>query len=79
MTCYHSFMPKENSVVRKDHVLEEIKWRCKKAEYHCSTTDLKSTITLPASDVLANHEDPVVVCDKVTTVDNLIELSHGIP
>ena len=71
-------MSKAGTVVRylEDSVLENrIKWRCKRAEYHCSTRDLKSTVALPASVVLANHEDPVVVFDKVGRVDNLTELS----
>ena len=79
LTCCHNFMSKTGTVVRylEDSVLEgKIKWRCKRAEYHCSTRDLKSTVSVPAKVVLANHEDPVVVCDKVGRVDNLTELSH---
>ena len=71
-------MLKKNTIVRnlEDHVLQKIKRRCKRAVYHCSTTDLKSTVAVPASVVLANHEDPVVVCDKVSTVDNLTEFPN---
>ena len=71
-------MSKKNSILRnlEDDVQKKIEQNCKQAEFHCSTTDLKSTVTLPASVVLANHEDPVVVCDTVSTVDNLIELPH---
>ena len=81
LTCCHNFLIKTkiNSIVRtlEDRVLEKkIKWKCKRTVFHCSTKDLKSTVALPASVVLANFRDPVVVCDKVGRVDNLSDLSH---
>ena len=57
-------LPKED-----DGCLEkQMKSRCKRAKYLCSTRDFEGTVALTANIVLTNRDDPVLIFDMVSSV-----------
>ena len=78
LSCCHNFLTRDHACrlgkLKDDNVKQEIKRNCKKAQFHFSTKDFKSTVPVSADVVLKNCEDPVLVFDKVGTIGHHFKL-----
>ena len=70
LTCCHNFFEKKDGPKLSslsDHDLNRmITNRCRRTQFLCSTRDFRDTVALKADIVLTNHQDPVVIFDKVS-------------